>query len=195
MPLPPKSETTPTPKAEPPNLTPAARSTSQKLRRWVLELGVVGLIYLGIVHFQTSGLLSSGEPAPDFSLRSLSGQRVQLKDYRGKKVLLHFWATWCGACKREISMLKAMQESLPEDVVLLSVVADGNADGTERIEQFVRKHQLNYPVLLPDKDLLRRFKVNAFPTNYVIDSSGRIQGRTVGLTTRWGLKSRLGCAP
>lgn len=167
------------------------RTRSQKIRRFLLEASLVALVYFGISHLQTSGLLSRGEPAPDFRLNNLQGESVALSEFRGKKVLLHFWATWCGACKREFGMLRDFQNELPDDVVLLSIAADG---APEALQRFVAEHRINYPVLIADDSLLSRFQVGAFPTNYIVDTDGNVQGRTVGMSTRWGLDARLGCA-
>jgi len=122
----------------------------------------------------------------------LSGETVDLSALRGKRVLLHFWATWCGVCRREFSALESLQGGLDEDEVLLTVVADG--EDTERLRAFVAEHGITYPVLLGNDDLVHAFGVGAFPTNFFIDASGHVAGSTVGMSTRWAMGARLGCA-
>jgi peroxiredoxin len=162
-----------------------------RLRRWALELGVIGIVYLGITRCQNSGLLETGQPAPGLALQALSGETVSLKQLQGKAVILHFWATWCGACRSEFSMLNDLQSALPKDTVLLTVVADGS---NPALAEFTQEHQLTYPILKADDETISQFQVNAFPTTYFIDPGGVIASRSVGMMTRWGVRARAGCA-
>jgi peroxiredoxin len=150
----------------------------------------VGL-FVAVSQWQQSGLLSRGEPAPDFTATTLDGRRVQLSDYRGKRVLLHFWATWCGVCRQEFGMLNRLHHSLAEDSVLLTVVADGD---NPQLAEFVLAQGLDYPILRTERGVLTKYKVGAFPTNYFVDAAGMIRSRTVGLATSWSMRSRLSCA-
>lgn len=174
-----------------PTVPPPKRPLSKRMRRWVLEALVLALVYWSVTQFQTRGLLAVGEPAPSLDLRDVDGRQASLKDFKGKTVLLHFWATWCGVCVQEFPMLRDFQAALPKNTVLLSVVEDGD---NENLQAFLLKNQLNYPVLLGTSEVIRRFKVNAYPTNYFIDANGIVRGRSIGLSTQWGLKSRVGCA-
>lgn len=161
--------------------------------RNLLQVALVLGVLLAVGHWQTRNLLPRGEAiAPEFTLADLNGRRVRLSDFRGKTVLLHFWATWCGVCRQEVGALNALAESLGEDQVLLAVVAD--SDDPAAIEQFVREHSVRYPVLLGDDRVIDAYRVNMFPTNYFLDRDGRIAGTTVGMSTRWSLRARMGCA-
>lgn len=150
-------------------------------------------VFLAVSHWQTRRLLPTGDaPAPDFALTDLDGRTVRLSDYAGKTVLLHFWATWCGVCRHEVGALNDLADSLGDDQVLLTVAADGaNVAGVRR---FVAERGARYPVLLGDEAIVDAYRVNVFPTNYFIAPSGRISASTVGMSTRWSLKTRMSCA-
>lgn len=161
--------------------------------RWLAELAFAVGLYLALSSWQSRGALSDdGDTlAPPFALRTLDGRVTRLADFAGRGVLLHFWAPWCGVCRAEISMLSDLYAELPSDQALLTVVA---ADDEASVREFVRERRLNYPVLLGTPEVLAAYGISAFPTNYVIDSRGRIRSHTVGMSTGLGLKARLGCA-
>ena len=127
--------------------------------------------------------------APDFVLTGLSGQRVALADFRGKKVLLHFFATWCGVCRLELPSLRGLAHRLGPDEVLIAVVEDST--DVEAVRRFAREHELSYPILLGSPEVLRAYRVSAFPTNYFVSGDGTIAGSTVGLSTRLGMATHL----
>ncbi|HEX2736107.1 MAG TPA: TlpA disulfide reductase family protein [Polyangiaceae bacterium] len=157
---------------------------------WATQIALVLLVYFGVTRWQQSGLLTRGVHAPDFTLRTPTGDQVSLDAYRGKTVLVHFWATWCGVCRQEFGMLNRVHDALGADSVLLSIVEDGDNPDLRR---FIDEQGIRYPVLLGTSKLLRDYKVGAFPTNYFIDSSGNVQDHTVGLSTEWTTRARLGC--
>ncbi len=170
-----------------------AEPKKNRLRRFLLEALLVLFVFWGISTWQTRNLLGGdGKAAPPFTLADLQGNEVRLVALEGKTVLLHFWATWCGVCRQEFSALNSIYDALDTDEVLLTVVADAEDPG--RIERFVKEHGIRYPVLLGTNDVLERFRVSAFPTNYYLDESGRIVGSAVGLSNRWAMRARLGCA-
>ncbi|GMV14627.1 MAG: TlpA family protein disulfide reductase [Polyangiaceae bacterium] len=160
--------------------------------RIALEIGLVAAVYFGVSAWQGRKLLGSASPAPAFSLRSLDGKQVALEDLRGKRVLLHFWATWCGVCRQEHGALNAVQAGLGPDEVLLSVVAD--SEDPETVRRYAAEAGIRYPVLLADAKVVRDYRVGAFPTNYFVSKAGQITGHTVGMSTRFGMNARLGCA-
>ncbi len=162
--------------------------------RTTLELAALGLIYFAISSWRTRDLLPADEsgPAPAFTLQTLDGATVTAESLRGKTVLLHFWATWCTVCKQEFAALNAAFDRLGKDEALLTIVAD--ADDAERLRRFAQERQLRYPIALADKRILRQFKINSFPTNYYLNKQGAVESRDIGMTTRWGFRTRMGCA-
>ncbi|HWO10781.1 MAG TPA: TlpA disulfide reductase family protein [Polyangiaceae bacterium] len=176
--------------AEPPKPAPARRFA--RLRRFALEIGVVVVLFFALGAWQTRGLLPAGERMPAFDLVDLQGQRVRLSDFRGKTLLVHVWATWCGVCRREFSALNALHENLDRDEALVTIVADSR--DRARLERFAREHQLEYPVLLASDELIENYKIEAFPTNYYVDGGGMLRDKTVGLSTRLSMTARMAWA-
>jgi peroxiredoxin len=168
------------------------QSFRSKAARWALEIGLVLAVYFGVTWWREQSLLHTRTPAPAFSLKSLDGRTVSLADFKGKRVLLHFWATWCGVCRQEHGALNAVEHGLSKDEVLLSIVAD--SDDPEAVRRYVASEHIGYPVLLADERVVQAYKVSAFPTNYFVNADGAISGTTVGMTTRFGFDWRLGCA-
>lgn len=156
-------------------LTPVKRIFSfwQRHRRGALQALVVVALWIGISAYQTRKHLPSGAgAAPAFTLTDLSGRELSLEQLRGRKVLLHFFATWCGVCKAELPSLSAVHAGLDEDEVLLAILAD--AGDPERARRFANEHELSYPVLLATDDVLRAYAVDRFPTNYYLNGDGSV---------------------
>ena len=159
--------------------------------RWVrlgLELGLVLVVLFGVNAWQTRNHLSR-QAAPGFELTALDGSTVSLERLRGKRALLHFWATWCGVCQLELAGLAAVHARLGPDEALVTVVAD--ADDREAVDRFVAERELKYPVLLANDRVLAQYRVSAFPTSYFISPDGRVSSVSDGLSTRFAYRIRL----
>jgi peroxiredoxin len=132
--------------------------------------------------FAALGIRRPAQPseAPDFTLVSLEGRSVQLREFRGKLVLLNFWATWCAPCLHEMpSMERLYQTFKATDFVLLAVSMDRQGDAVAR--PFVENLQLNFPVLLDTtSEVGRQYGVRGLPTSYVIDPDGLLIGAVIG---------------
>lgn len=168
------------------------RERWRRIRRFALELALFAGLYLAIVAYQDRHLVKTGALAPRFDLPSLGGGTVSLDSLRGKRVLLHFWATWCGVCNLEFPALNAVHRELAPDETLVSIVAD--SDDAEALRRFVAEKGLQYPVLLASSETLRAYRVDTLPTNYFLDATGRVESRTVGMSNRMALKARLALA-
>lgn len=182
----------------PSSKAPPSRARRHRARRVLLELGVIGLGYSVISRCQTGGLLQNGEAAPDFAASDLSGNAVTLSDLGSSPLLLHFWATWCGVCRQEFSTLNAIHAELSQanegsrpKPSLFTFTADQSPDF---VRSFAQDNQLTFPILLASPALLRSYRVNAFPTNYYLDSARRVTAATVGMSFRWAMQARLACA-
>lgn len=118
--------------------------------------------------------------APVFDLTDLNGTRVNLEKYRGKAVLLNFWATWCQACKEEMPAMERLHKELSkEGVQIVAISIDrGNED---RIKEFVEKYNLTFPILLdPNQTVRRNYFIMGLPTSYLIDPQGKLRGFVSG---------------
>lgn len=167
-----------------------AERRARGVLRALLEVGLVVGLYFGLSAFQERHLLRAHASAPSFELSTLDGQRVSLGSLRGKRVALHFWATWCSVCRREQGALNAVSTSLAGDEALYTIVAD--SDDPERIRRFVAEEKIHYPVLLATGDVLAAFHVAAFPTTYYVNRDGTVGGHTVGMSTRYAIRARMG---
>jgi peroxiredoxin len=160
--------------------------------RVVVEIGLFLGVYFAMSTFQERHLLATDSFPPNFTLASLDGSQVSLDSLHGKRVVLHFWATWCGVCRQEFGTLNAIRRNLAPDEAIVTVVVDG--EDRERIRDFVAKEHIQYPVLLGNEDVVSAFRVAAFPTNYFLSKAGRITGHTVGMSTRVSLAAHLALA-
>jgi len=161
-------------------------------RRVAVGLQIVAVLglWFAIGAYQTRRHAGAGgAPAPDFALTDLSGRRVSLHDFRNRKVILHFFATWCGVCKAELPSVRRVQASLDEDEVLLAIAAD--SDDPEALRRFAAEHDLRYPILLASREVLSAFAVDRYPTNYYLNGDGSVSSSTVGLSTFLGMELRL----
>ncbi len=125
-----------------------------------------------------------GTRAPDFELTTLDGRRVKLSDYRGKAVLLNFWATWCSPCKVEMPWFVELQKKYGSDgLVILGVAMDDSE--TPKIAQFASEMGVNYPVLLGTDKVSEEYgNVEFLPTSFYINREGTIVGKGTGLLGR-----------
>jgi peroxiredoxin len=124
--------------------------------------------------------LSGDQEAPDFTLLNLEGNRVSLKDYRGKLVFLNFWATWCEPCKKEFpSMEKLYSEYQAKGLTILAVSIDiGKEDA---VKAFADKMGATFPILLSTKgEITDSYWTWGTPTSYLIDRKGNMIGRALG---------------
>lgn len=153
----------------------------------LLQVAALGALFAGVTAYQTRN--HATQLAPEFVLQDLGGDTVRLSDYRGKKVLLHFWATWCGVCKAELPSLRGLAQNLAPDEALVTVVED--SDDVEAVRRFAEAHELGYPILLGERAVLRAYGVGAFPTNYYLNGDGSIDSTSVGISTRLGMALRL----
>ena len=118
----------------------------------------------------------------DFTLQSLDGTSVSLSSFKGKVVLLSFWATWCGPCKQEMPEMQALYKKLKSRG--LEIVAVDMMEDKATVSDFVKRAGYTFPVLLDSTGEIGGgglYAARAIPTNYVIDKSGHIVGRKIGV--------------
>jgi thiol-disulfide isomerase/thioredoxin len=119
--------------------------------------------------------------APLFTLENLDGDKVSLKDYRGKIVFVNFWATWCGPCRMEIPHFVKLSDKYEEDLVILGISVDNPKD-YDKIPDFSSNYNINYPILLDKRGEANYLYggIQSIPTTFVLDREGKALGRIVG---------------
>jgi peroxiredoxin len=128
---------------------------------------------------QTLSIVPNLPLAIDFKLKDINGKTHNLSDYRGKPVIVNFWATWCPPCRKEMpSMQRAWQKIEKEGIVMLAI----NIGQTEAsIAPFVFEYALSFPILLDsNSSVIKAWRVRGLPSTFVIDTKGRIAYQAVG---------------
>ena len=122
-----------------------------------------------------------GTIAPDFALRSLDGSTVKLSDFRGKAVILNFWATWCAPCRDEIPRLGEISSALKADGLEVLGVAMDASDKRGGVEPYVRDMRIPYTILFGDDSVAAAYDgVSLLPQTFFIGRDGRIVGSLAG---------------
>jgi len=171
--------------------------------------GMSGIV-LALVFATTSALGQQGmhatvvpqasrEAAPAFQLADVSGTDKQVTDYRGKVVLLNFWATACGGCQLEIPWLIELESAHKSDsFTVVGISMDTSYEGSKSADEawsavkpFVQDHKLNYPVLMGDATLITSYKLAAVPATYLIDKQGRIAATYSGVADKSDVDSNI----
>ena len=142
-----------------------------------------------------------GKPAPDFALEDLSGKKVSLTDFKGKAVLVNFWATWCGPCKIETPWLVDLRNQYAAQGFEILGVSTDDIDrddtkmfGTEKKEigDFVQRMHMPYPVLIEGDKLSKPYGgLDAMPTSFFVDRTGKIVAAQMGITSKDDIESNI----
>jgi thiol-disulfide isomerase/thioredoxin len=180
------------------NAVPEESRLSRKAA-W-LAMGAVtlalALIWIapGIEHIDEPATGSPGEPEDvaavgkparlDFKLKDMNGVDVRLDSFKGKVILINFWATWCGPCKAEIPSLVELQEKYADDLVVLGFSVD---DPAEKMKPYAEEYKVNYPLLVGNgrEDVQNAFgPLLGIPVSVIIDREGIIAKKHTGIATK-----------
>jgi peroxiredoxin len=145
------------------------------LRTTSLLLAMAGIAAAGDQPFVRAALQPATErkPAPDFVLKDSSGKTVKLKNYRGKVLLLDFWATWCHGCKEEIPWFSEFEKVYgKKGLVVVGVSMD--EDGWKAVKPFLAETHVPYRMLLGDEATAKRYGIGNLPDTFLIDRNGKV---------------------
>jgi cytochrome c biogenesis protein CcmG/thiol:disulfide interchange protein DsbE len=140
----------------------------------------IGLICLHAASALAQETSTAKTPAPDWELSDLNGKRVNLSDFRGKVLILDFWATWCAPCRVEIPHFVELQKQYGDKgLTVIGVSLD--EQGPDIVKKFVKQLGVNYPMVMGNEKVTESYGgIVAIPTTFVIDRQGRIVGRHMG---------------
>jgi peroxiredoxin len=178
-------------------LTQSFRGLSPMIKKVLAAVVLIALFTVAIVQAmgkdETNGTSANsgnvgieiGDIAPDFELKTLDGKTVKLSDYKGQKVMLNFWATWCPPCKAEMPAMQKFHEEMGNDVKILAV----NIDPQLNVQGFVDEMGTTFSIPLDENDEVNSlYQVISIPTTFFIDTKGVIKQKHIGGMTYDNMK-------
>lgn len=117
--------------------------------------------------------------APSFSLKGWGGDKVTLKELKGKPIILTFWATWCSPCKEELPTLKKFAGGKKDQLGILTIAIDG--ENKKKVQRFVEENKIDLAVLLDENgETARSYRIRMIPTTFLINRDGMMIGAITG---------------
>lgn len=125
--------------------------------------------------------LERGNIAPDIKLKTLDGEEVQLSDYRGKKVMLNFWATWCPPCRAEMPDMEKFHQNTDIEILAVNLIETETNQDLEKVTDFIDEYELTFSILVDEgSQASTLFRIRPIPTSYLINSDGTIYNMAFG---------------
>ena len=150
-------------------------------RRYFRNLAVLLAAVLVVLSFASVGralTVKDGEAAPDFEISKLEGGKAKLSSYKGKVVLLAFWASWCPRCLEELAFLQGLYTGNKDKLTVLAINQDTkNLSETHlaKLKEMVAEIGVTFPILIDlDFDVWQRYGINALPTSIIVDKDGKV---------------------
>lgn len=145
----------------------------------------------------------TGKPAPNFTLPDLSGKEISLSSFKGKPLLINFWATWCGPCKIETPWIVELQKQYaPQGFQVIGISTEGDdlkpddkdgwAHDKDAIARFVKQYHMEYPVLINGDSLTNEYGgLDAMPTSVYVDRDGKVVAVQLGITSKDDMEANI----
>ncbi len=154
-------------------------------KKWgllTLLVAIAGLFALASIRVgQMTRPVEVGQLAPDFTLPDLDGNMVSLRDYRGRVVIINFWATWCPPCRKEMPAFQQLHQEMGDRVVILAV---DRAEPAKTVRKFFDKYGLTFTALLDQTDELTvRYQLTGIPESFFVDKNGIVRAKFIGAMT------------
>jgi peroxiredoxin len=132
-----------------------------------------------------------GHPAPDFTLLTLDGETVRLSDFKGKPVLINFWATWCGPCRAEFPDFQKASVDNADNLVIIGI-NNTSTDQKEQVPAFVKEFGITYPIVLDESgDTAKAYGILGLPTSIFIDRNGNVNEIFTGPINKAYIEAKL----
>lgn len=163
-----------------------SESSEKRGLGWLRDLAIFLALAWGILWWQSKDMLTEGVAIAPMTLVTLSGEVATLEPAANKKTLIYFFAPWCSICKASIGNLDALDQT---SVQIYVVALD--YESTNAVQAFVDEVGLSLPVYLGTAETGAQFKIQGYPSYYVLDEGFNIVSRSVGYSTEMGLKWRL----
>ncbi len=129
---------------------------------------------------------SSTSEIMDFSLKDINGNNINISDYKGKKVFVNFWATWCPPCNQEIPYINQISKENQDDIKVITV---NLGEGKDTVQKYINQKGYDMTVLLDDKgEVADKYMVYSIPTSYLLDTNGNIVDKHTGTMSMEELK-------
>jgi len=124
--------------------------------------------------------VSVGSLAPDFTLENMQGKKVSLSQYRGKVVIVNFWATWCPPCRREMPSMEVLYQTFKDEgLVLLAINVE--KEGRRAVAKFLQESPYTFPILIDDQSEAQKlYNVFQYPESFIVDPNGVVVKKVIG---------------
>ncbi|TDQ41577.1 thiol-disulfide oxidoreductase ResA [Aureibacillus halotolerans] len=160
----------------------------KKKKRLVVRTGILIVLFGALIFTLYQGLFTekvivqAGEAAPNFSLETFDGDRIELADLKGKGVVVNFWGTYCEPCEREMPAIEAAFQAYKDKGV--EVLAVNVKESKMTVAPFIERMETSFPVLM-DKhgDVMEAYGIDRLPATYVLDENGNVIHRKIGEMT------------
>ncbi|WP_333819569.1 TlpA family protein disulfide reductase [Ohtaekwangia sp.] len=178
--------------------SPRFLSVLRMVRPWITVIAVVAILrYTGLLAgisvaansaLMKTGLLDASptatEPAKDFdfnfTVKDLSNNTIDFKQFKGKTIFLNLWATWCGPCRAEMPSIQKLYEQVDHSKVVFVMLSLDRAEDTQKVSQYIKDKGHTFPVYIPTGYLPEQLNVPSIPTTFVISPQGKVVSRKVG---------------
>ncbi len=162
----------------------------ENLKRWSLNLLLFAVVFNGISYWRELKLLPADGryQAPSLSLPQLSGPLFNAESLLGKKTVVYFFAPWCQICHLSMGNLEDFYQTEQNNTHVIAVAL--SYDSRNEVADFVADKGLSFPVLLGTNELMSEYRINGFPSYYVLDEQGLIVAKSQGYSTALGIKLR-----
>lgn len=151
-----------------------------KKKMFIALTALTGILILSAFMGNQCAVSQTQKVAPDFSLSTIDGETLKLSDYKGKVIILDFWATWCPPCRKEIpDLIKLYDKYKDKGLIIIGI----SSEDTNTLKEFSEDNGINYPIALGNQKVAEAYGgIQYIPTTFVIDREGNIIKKHVGFT-------------